>query len=1462
MAYLKGVNLSASSNIDGTAANFTSISGSSLSGSFTGSFIGNIVGTSSLATVANIANTSLTASYVGGGSVDGTVLSATSASFATSGDGNFTGSFTGSFTGDGSNLTGVTAAGTLSSSAQIASDISGAFTAPSASFSTRVTAQETFSSSLDATFATEAELNSATASLSSSLSADISTNKSDITTNSASAASSIAANVASIITNSASAASDIAGLVADSASFSTRVTSQETFSSSLSTTTITYTGSFTGDGSGLTGVVAAGTISSSAQIASDISGAFTSTSASIATDIATLDGSAVKITGNQSIAGTKTFTEDIAVQGTASINYLKTIYETSSVIFSSGSTKFGDTLDDTHIRTGSLLVTGSSYKINGEDIIITSVLNTATASLSSSLATNIATKADSASFASSIAANVASITTNSSSVASDVAGLVADSASFSTRITTAESELSNTLLSSSAQIASDISGAFTSTSASIAASIGGNVADITTLTSKTGSYATTGSNTFIGNQTITGSVNITGSVTSYGFNLDPSLTGIPALFSPTSLNLSASDAVVVTSSPFRVASLTTTERGTFTAQNGDVIFNTTVGKYQVYSGSAWTNVLQTEDKYDEIIVTVVSDGGNKYAFDGVTAPKLSLNKGTTYRFDLSDSTNNNHPLAFRLPDNTSYTTGVTTVGTAGNTGAYVEFDVDFATSSSLKYYCTVHGNGMGNTIQLIDLYDLVATGSLQGTATTASYVTTAQTASYVAASNVDGTVTSASYAITSSHAITASFAENAGSVNTGSLLTTASATSNTITFTKGDSSTFAVTVATGSGGGTGTGFPFTGSAGISGSLTVVGGTISGDGSGLTGVTASISTETTVTSSFTNSVSETVTHNFNSLNVNVIVYDSSNTQIIPESVTLSSANVATVTFAATSSGHIVVTEGGHLISHLNGSGGAITASGHLVPSQNETYDLGSSSLRWKDLYLSGSTINLGGTEISRDADGHVSFHVGSTRKKIIVDELIIGSDTSSQRRVSVHSGRLRVQTDGGSEALVLSSSYAITASYAENAGGGSGFPFTGSADISGSLNVTGSVSFPRFDSTAGTAVFSSADTLNQSKSSPGGAGASSTAGIVFGGYVGPSYSNCTEEYNGTSYSAGGNIITARQQMKGAGTSTAAIGTGGNTPSIISDTEEYDGTSWATGGAMINTRKNHAAGGTQNAGLAYGGYGTSNFMTATEEYDGSSWSSGGALIVGRAAHGGAGTQNSSLLIGGRGPGYSNSYFNCTEEYDGSSWTVGTNTINISYWRGAAAASANAYLAGHGAGASGTPTVISSGETWDGSSWSSAGSFIQSRNQVAGFGNSTSAVFAGGFYPSRFNCTEEFSPPGSYIPGFVYDKDTGTTTSTTFVESSALRYKEDIQPLNPQLDKVMQLKPVSYTWSPTQDQHIGLVAEEVNKLYPEFIGHNQKGEVEGIQYSKMVSILIQSIQEQQEQINELKNIIKENK
>ncbi len=136
------------------------------------------------------------------------------------------------------------------------------------------------------------------------------------------------------------------------------------------------------------------------------------------------------------------------------------------------------------------------------------------------------------------------------------------------------------------------------------------------------------------------------------------------------------------------------------------------------NGLAPTATASFADKADEAVtsniipVTVVNDGGNKYAFNGVTAPKISLDRGEVYRFDQSDSTNNNHPLRFRLLNDTTQAQGVTAVGTPGQAGAYTQIDVNFATSASFKYYCTVHGNGMGNTVQAPDFFN--NSGSFSG----------------------------------------------------------------------------------------------------------------------------------------------------------------------------------------------------------------------------------------------------------------------------------------------------------------------------------------------------------------------------------------------------------------------------------------------------------------------------------------------------------------------------------------------------------------------------------------------------------------------------------------------------------------------------------------------------------------------------------------------------------------------------
>ncbi len=77
--------------------------------------------------------------------------------------------------------------------------------------------------------------------------------------------------------------------------------------------------------------------------------------------------------------------------------------------------------------------------------------------------------------------------------------------------------------------------------------------------------------------------------------------------------------------------------------------------------------------------------------------------------------------------------------------------------------------------------------------------------------------------------------------------------------------------------------------------------------------------------------------------------------------------------------------------------------------------------------------------------------------------------------------------------------------------------------------------------------------------------------------------------------------------------------------------------------------------------------------------------------------------------------------------------------------------------------------------------------------------------------------------------------------------------------QLSKVMQLQPVEFDWKANNKHDIGFVADSVKDIYPNLVSINAENEVEGMSYSKLVSALVKSIQEQQEQINELKQAIK---
>jgi len=104
------------------------------------------------------------------------------------------------------------------------------------------------------------------------------------------------------------------------------------------------------------------------------------------------------------------------------------------------------------------------------------------------------------------------------------------------------------------------------------------------------------------------------------------------------------------------------------------------------------------------VVTVASGtlygggSGNVFYLNSSSNPALTLIRGQTYVFDQSELTNSGHQIAFKDSSGNAYTTGVTTIGTAGSSGAQTTIYISLTEALPSLYYCTSHGNGMGNVI--------------------------------------------------------------------------------------------------------------------------------------------------------------------------------------------------------------------------------------------------------------------------------------------------------------------------------------------------------------------------------------------------------------------------------------------------------------------------------------------------------------------------------------------------------------------------------------------------------------------------------------------------------------------------------------------------------------------------------------------------------------------------------------------
>ena len=117
--------------------------------------------------------------------------------------------------------------------------------------------------------------------------------------------------------------------------------------------------------------------------------------------------------------------------------------------------------------------------------------------------------------------------------------------------------------------------------------------------------------------------------------------------------------------------------------------------------------------------------------------------------------------------------------------------------------------------------------------------------------------------------------------------------------------------------------------------------------------------------------------------------------------------------------------------------------------------------------------------------------------------------------------------------------------------------------------------------------------------------------------------------------------------------------------------------------------------------------------------------------------------------------------------------------------------------------------------------------------------------------------------YIAG-IFSAITGAGYAPVYVNSSnqlaaaasSRNYKKDIESLDSQSEKMLKLRPVSFIYKhdSQNNKQFGLIAEEVNEIYPELIVHDEAGGIFTINYIELIPLLLKQIQESEKQIQEL--------
>ena len=164
-----------------------------------------------------------------------------------------------------------------------------------------------------------------------------------------------------------------------------------------------------------------------------------------------------------------------------------------------------------------------------------------------------------------------------------------------------------------------------------------------------------------------------------------------------------------------------------TSIGGDLAVNTFGHLYNADGSNTYTEFTVTVAAKTSAHIYNGTGSGNGYLLNAKVSPFIDFKVGNTYRFDQSDSSNSSHPLRlyYDAGRTTQYSTGVTTAGTPGSSGAYTQIVVSETTPNILYYQCSSHAY-MGSRIDIDSSTSVIAsaTAFVDSTGTAINFAST------------------------------------------------------------------------------------------------------------------------------------------------------------------------------------------------------------------------------------------------------------------------------------------------------------------------------------------------------------------------------------------------------------------------------------------------------------------------------------------------------------------------------------------------------------------------------------------------------------------------------------------------------------------------------------------------------------------------------------------------------------------